>query len=84
MVLFDLMYFRTPLHPDNKEHEEESEGLSAPLSVDIPMIYFYLAQTVKGKGNRNTLSRHLRKQRLNAAVEINSVCYILVVLLDQR
>lgn len=38
MVLFDLTYFRTPLDPDNKEHKEESESLSAPLSVDIVMI----------------------------------------------
>lgn len=38
MVLFDLMYFRTPLHPDNKDHEEEIQGLSAPVSVDMPVI----------------------------------------------
>lgn len=35
-----------------------------------------MAKTVKGKGNGNTLSSHLRKQRLDETVSINSVLFL--------
>lgn len=34
---FHLTYFRT-IHPDNEKHKEDSQGQSAPVSIDIPMI----------------------------------------------
>lgn len=68
------MYFRT-IRPDNKKHKDYllGQGLSAPFSLDIPKIEFFMAKTVKRKGNGNTLSSHLQKQRLDGTVSINSV-----------